>query len=121
MGSSDHGLEHPKKRRRREVEVRPLAARLVFDESVKGNAAILSQGLWSRLSIAEGNYVSFRSISRSMLTPDSFYRYCLTGGPDFPSHYPLVAPTRRYIRVHMDPPHCAAAAVAYLDRSTPAT
>ncbi|KEF63755.1 uncharacterized protein A1O9_01733 [Exophiala aquamarina CBS 119918] len=55
MGPSDHGLEHPKKRRRREVERRPLAARLVFDDTVKGNAAIVPQSLWSRLGSAEAS------------------------------------------------------------------
>lgn len=58
MGPPNHGLEHPKKRRRREVELRPLAARLLFDDSVKGNAAIVSQSLWSRLGIAEGIYIT---------------------------------------------------------------
>lgn len=55
MGPSEHDLEHPKKRRRREVERRPLAARLLFDESVKGGAAIVSQSLWAQLALPTGN------------------------------------------------------------------
>lgn len=50
MDNFDHDLEHPKKRRRREVEARPLAARLLFDDTVKGDAALVSQSLWSRLT-----------------------------------------------------------------------
>ncbi len=46
----EHELEHPKKRRRREIERRPLAARLAFDDTVKGDAAIVPQSLWSALT-----------------------------------------------------------------------
>ncbi|OAP63708.1 hypothetical protein AYL99_02935 [Fonsecaea erecta] len=49
MDSLEHELEHPKKRRRREIERKPLAARLAFDDTVKTDAAVISQGLWSRL------------------------------------------------------------------------
>lgn len=58
MGPSEHDLEHPKKRRRREVEQHPVAARLLFDDSVKGNAAIVSQSLWSRLAPTEGIWLA---------------------------------------------------------------
>lgn len=54
MGPSEHDLEHPKKRRRREVQRIPLTARLLFDENVKGNAAIVSQTLWSQLALPNG-------------------------------------------------------------------
>ena len=50
MNSLEHDLEHPKKRRRREILRRPHAARLVFDDSIKGNAAIVSESLWTQLS-----------------------------------------------------------------------
>ena len=58
MDSFDHELEHPKKRRRREVERRPLVACLAFDDSIKGDAAIVPQGLWSRL--VDGHYGMLR-------------------------------------------------------------
>jgi hypothetical protein len=120
MGPSEHDLEHPKKRRRREVERHPLAARLLFDDTVKGNAAIVSQSLWSRLVPADGIRVP-NSLSCLMLTLNSIYRCCFTGSPGIPGHYPLVASARRDTRVHMDTPHSAAAAVARLDGSSPAT
>ena len=54
MDHSEHDLDHPKKRRRREVERRPLAARLVFDDHVKGDAALLSESLWAKLELLGG-------------------------------------------------------------------
>lgn len=53
MESFDHELEHPKKRRRREISRRPLAARLAFDDSVKGNAALVPESLWAKLADGE--------------------------------------------------------------------
>lgn len=41
--------EHPKKRRRRIEPRKPLSARLVFDESLSGDAATLSPDLWTEL------------------------------------------------------------------------
>lgn len=59
--SLKHELEHPKKRRRREISRRPLSARLAFDDSVKGNAAFVPQGLWTQLAGAdEGKYLLFQ-------------------------------------------------------------
>lgn len=49
MDSLQHELEHPKKRRRREISQRPLSARLLFDDSVKGDAAIVPESLWTQL------------------------------------------------------------------------
>jgi hypothetical protein len=49
MDSYEHQSEHRKKRRRREVLPRPLSARLTFDDSVSGDAAILSPQLWQLL------------------------------------------------------------------------
>ncbi|KAK6379691.1 peroxisomal assembly protein [Exophiala oligosperma] len=56
--SLKHELEHPKKRRRREISRRPLSARLAFDDSVKGNAAFVPQGLWTQLAGADEDLVS---------------------------------------------------------------
>jgi hypothetical protein len=50
MDSVDHELEHPKKRRRREIERRPLTAKLLFDDTVKGDAAHFPQSLWPGLT-----------------------------------------------------------------------
>ncbi|KIW83379.1 hypothetical protein Z517_02624 [Fonsecaea pedrosoi CBS 271.37] len=50
MDSLEHEFEHPKKRRRREVERKPLSVRLAFDDTVKTHAALISQGLWSKLT-----------------------------------------------------------------------
>ena len=41
--------EHPKKRRRRPYKERPLSARLVLDDSLRGNVGIISEDLWSAL------------------------------------------------------------------------
>jgi hypothetical protein len=49
MDSSEHDLEHPKKRRRREIERRPLSTRLAFDDTVKGDAAVVPHSLWTKL------------------------------------------------------------------------
>lgn len=54
MDHLDHNLEHPKKRRRREVALRPLTARLLFDESIKGDAAVFAHGLWNKIGLADG-------------------------------------------------------------------
>jgi hypothetical protein len=50
MDTLQHDLEHPKKRRRREISQRPLSARLVFDDTVKGEAALVSGSLWPKLA-----------------------------------------------------------------------
>jgi peroxin-6 len=49
MTSFEHDLEHPKKRRRREIDPRPVSARLAFDDAVKGHAAVIPQRLWTQL------------------------------------------------------------------------
>lgn len=51
MDSLEHGLEHPKKRRRREILRRHLATRLAFDDTIKGDAALIPEDLWSKLTI----------------------------------------------------------------------
>jgi len=51
MGDFDYDSEHRKKRRRREIPPRPVSARLVFDENIKGDAATLSESLAAALSI----------------------------------------------------------------------
>ncbi|KIX01660.1 uncharacterized protein Z518_09386 [Rhinocladiella mackenziei CBS 650.93] len=53
MDSFEHELEHPKKRRRREILPRPHLARLVFDDTVKGDAALISESLWTKLARRE--------------------------------------------------------------------
>ena len=50
MDSLEHEFEHPKKRRRREIERRPFTARLAFDDTVKGDAALIPQSIWSKLT-----------------------------------------------------------------------
>jgi hypothetical protein len=54
MNGSEHELEHPKKRRRREISRRPLAARLVFDDNLQIPGALVSRGLWERLVSEDG-------------------------------------------------------------------
>lgn len=49
MDSYEHQSEHRKKRRRREVLPRPVSARLTFDDSVAGDAAVVSPALWQLL------------------------------------------------------------------------
>jgi hypothetical protein len=53
MASLEHELEHPKKRRRREILRMPLSARLAFDDTVQGNAAIVPRSLWTSLAGTE--------------------------------------------------------------------
>ena len=50
MDSYEYESEHRKKRRRREVAPRPLAARLTFDDSIKSDAAVVSHSLWQTLN-----------------------------------------------------------------------
>lgn len=49
MDSYERQSEHRKKRRRREVLPRPSSARLTFDDSIAGDAAIVSTALWQLL------------------------------------------------------------------------
>ncbi|RMD42144.1 hypothetical protein DV735_g2998, partial [Chaetothyriales sp. CBS 134920] len=49
MEAYDHESEHRKKRRRREIAAQPIRARLTFDESIKGDDAVLSAALWELL------------------------------------------------------------------------
>lgn len=50
---SDFGdSEHRKKRRRREVPPRPVHARLVFDDQVKADGAVVSRGLAATLGLS---------------------------------------------------------------------
>ncbi|OCT48931.1 Peroxisomal biogenesis factor 6 [Cladophialophora carrionii] len=69
MDSSEHDLEHPKKRRRREIERRPLSTRLAFDDTVKGDAAVIPRSLWTRL--IDGHVDGFTATSPAYvaLTP----------------------------------------------------
>ncbi len=53
MASLEHELEHPKKRRRREISRMPLSARLAFDDTVQGNAALVPRKLWTSLAGTE--------------------------------------------------------------------
>ncbi|EXJ88437.1 hypothetical protein A1O1_05367 [Capronia coronata CBS 617.96] len=69
MDSLQHELEHPKKRRRREVQRRPLSARLVFDETVKGSAAFLSESLWAKLACKEEGTSPLNTAPFVALTP----------------------------------------------------
>ncbi|KAI1618085.1 adenosinetriphosphatase [Exophiala viscosa] len=55
MASLEHELEHPKKRRRREISRRPVAARLAFDDTTQAHTASVPQTLWSRLVSTENN------------------------------------------------------------------
>lgn len=54
MAHLDHDLEHPKKRRRREIAPRPIVSRLLFDDNVKGDAAVVPEALWTRLALPKG-------------------------------------------------------------------
>ena len=56
MDQLDPNLEHPKKRRRREIALRPLTARLLFDETIKGDAAVFAHGLWDRIGLGDGRF-----------------------------------------------------------------
>jgi hypothetical protein len=49
MEDHQHELDHPKKRRRREVERRPLNVKLVFDDTIKGDAAVVPDDIWARI------------------------------------------------------------------------
>ncbi|RMZ84226.1 hypothetical protein DV738_g849, partial [Chaetothyriales sp. CBS 135597] len=49
MDTYDHESEHRKKRRRREIVAQPIRARLTFDETIKGDDAVLSAALWELL------------------------------------------------------------------------
>ncbi|RMZ88388.1 hypothetical protein DV736_g4381, partial [Chaetothyriales sp. CBS 134916] len=50
MDAYDHESEHRKKRRRRrEIAAQPIRARLTFNDSVKGDDAVLSPALWQLL------------------------------------------------------------------------
>ncbi|KAL2444558.1 Peroxisomal ATPase PEX6 [Exophiala dermatitidis] len=69
MDSSQHELEHPKKRRRREPTLRPLSARLVFDDSIKGTAAFVSESLWVKIAGKEGGASLHASLPFVALTP----------------------------------------------------
>lgn len=51
MSEFDYDSEHRKKRRRREIPPRPVNARLLFDESIKGDAAVVSESLAAALDL----------------------------------------------------------------------
>lgn len=44
-----HEQEHPKKRRKREHQRRPLSANLVLDSSLREDVGLLSEDLWLKL------------------------------------------------------------------------
>ncbi|EXJ78213.1 hypothetical protein A1O3_09374 [Capronia epimyces CBS 606.96] len=69
MDSFGHELEHPKKRRRREIFQRPLSARLVFDDTVKGDAALVSESLWTKLACKTDDASSLSSTPSVALAP----------------------------------------------------
>lgn len=50
MDTCEYESEHRKKRRRREVAPNPIAARLTFDETIKSDAALISDALWQSLA-----------------------------------------------------------------------
>jgi peroxin-6 len=50
MDGSSFEPEHPKKRRRRHYGERPVAARLVLDDSLHGEVGVLSGDLWAKLT-----------------------------------------------------------------------
>jgi hypothetical protein len=60
MEDYQHQLEHPKKRRRREVERRPLNVKLVFDDTLKGDAAIVPNELWNYLGYRGRHEAGYR-------------------------------------------------------------
>ncbi|KAK5361749.1 peroxisomal assembly protein [Exophiala xenobiotica] len=68
MASLEHELEHPKKRRRREILRMPVSARLAFDDTVQGNTAIVPRRLWSSLT---GTELDNQSSTFIALTPRS--------------------------------------------------
>jgi hypothetical protein len=41
--------EHPKKRRRRHYDQRPLLASFVLDDSLRGNVGVVSEDIWNEL------------------------------------------------------------------------
>lgn len=51
MDSYEYESEHRKKRRRREVSARPIAARLTFDERIISDVAVISRPLWRSLTV----------------------------------------------------------------------
>ena len=67
MDSFEHELEHPKKRRRREIERRPLTTRLVFDDTVKADAAVIPQALWTKLTDGPDGMSSLMICAEHML------------------------------------------------------
>ena len=50
MDDFDNEVEHPKKRRRRFANQKPISAHLTFDESLHEDVAVLSPDLWSQLT-----------------------------------------------------------------------
>lgn len=53
MNAYEGESEHRRKRRRREILPRPVLARLVFDDNLKGHAASLSTRLATALNIGK--------------------------------------------------------------------
>ena len=49
MAVSDRALEHPKKRRRRELHPKTFPARLVLDDAIGGDNGRVSKDVWDRL------------------------------------------------------------------------
>ncbi len=45
--------EHPKKRKRRQSNERPLSARFVLDDSLRGDSGVVSEDLWYKLDALE--------------------------------------------------------------------
>jgi hypothetical protein len=49
--------EHPKKRRRRHYNQRPLSVGLVLDDSLRGNVGVVSEDVWNQLvALEDGGY-----------------------------------------------------------------
>lgn len=68
---SSHAFDHPKKRRRRLRNKNALSARLVLDDSLRGDAGVLSDDLYSDL---------FPNATTSQGELD--FLVCLTSGTD---------------------------------------
>jgi hypothetical protein len=54
--------EHPKKRRRRHYNEQPTSARLVLDDSLRGNVGVTSEDLWIKLHDLEADNHGMNSV-----------------------------------------------------------
>lgn len=111
MDTLDHDLEHPKKRRRREVSRRPLVARLAFDENVKGDSALIPESLWAKLTVSYDG-MALDLVRRMIAKNNMLTDFCRRARADLDHlHRPhaVVSPTHRGARFYMDSPSCTAA------------